>query len=118
MPLRAALVVVVVALAGCSSNRTVVPGVGIEEPTAYFTLSLPEGYRVVEASAETEVRGTDGSSRSRAYLSVLAEHVETGRRVLLIYQDVNRRTEPVAVYRFEEGGGGGGGDAGAEGGRW
>ena len=79
---------------------TIVPGVDVRQPTAAFTLDLPEGYRVVTVTTGAGVSGSESSTSSEVVLNVLAEHAETGERVLLIYQGVETRTAPVAVFRF------------------
>ena len=97
-----ALVAALAALAGCS-NSSVIPDVDLDAPTAAFALDLPAGYRVVDASADSDLAVDDGSTDRQTFLNVLAEHVATGERVLIVYEDVHKRSSPIAVFRFREG---------------
>lgn len=101
-------------LAGCARG---VPDV-LQVPGPYevpreYTLQIPAGYDVRSASFgasyATSVSGgvgdaaVTGSSTQDAFVSVYAVERATGQEVLLVYGDIRRRAEPVAIIRLARG---------------
>jgi hypothetical protein len=80
-------------------------------PTAavqYYDLEIPPDLEIksVDFSATTfsEVAGSSGNTYSsvggRAFVKVYAVHRTTGEQFLLLYEDIQRRKQPVQVIRF------------------
>ena len=112
--MRAALsigLVACVALGGCRGNRDVLRPLPAGAPAVEYSVQIPAGYEVRSAgfgaAYTTSVSGgggdvpVSGSSAQDAYLSVYAVERATGQEVVLVYGDIRRRPDPVAIIRLQ-----------------
>jgi hypothetical protein len=112
----ASVLLIALPLAGCAEHpmlRNLPP----DAPVAEYTVQIPEGYEVRSvgfgAAYDTSVSGgggigtlalpVSGSSSQQPYVHVHVVERATGQHVLLVYADIRRRTEPVALIRLEPG---------------
>lgn len=86
-------------LSGCASSNTLFPVAEPGAATRTYVLDLPDGFEVrsVDFEASTDSSGV----RGRGFVKVLALDRRSGRQVLLLYENIAVRQEPVAVIRFE-----------------
>lgn len=101
------------AITACFPVNTVPEPVRPADPVEEFDLEIPGNLDVrhVDFSA-TMFSQTSGSHHSsvggRAFLKVYAVDRASGESVLLIYENVAERKQPVQVFRFRNVGSGGG----------
>jgi hypothetical protein len=97
-------------LLGCQPLNTVPAPLAPEEPTQQYELVLPGNLEVhnVEFSAALVSRGSvndpSGGVEGRGFVKVYAVDRDSGDSVLLIYENVAERKEPVQVVRFRRSG--------------
>lgn len=87
-------------LAGCgSSASTLFPVAEPGEPVVEYILDVPDHQEVqtVDFSAATDSSGV----RGRGFVKVFATDRTTGEQVLLLFENIGVRKEPVALIRFE-----------------
>lgn len=106
------------ALAGCHTERAILRNLDPDAPAAEYTIRIPDGYDVRSAgfgaayatsvSGGVDVNGisqpVSGSSYQQPYVHVYAVERATGQEVLLVFGDMRRRADPVAIVRLERGG--------------
>lgn len=114
----AMVVACALALGACRGERAILQDLPPDAPAAEFTLRVPDGYEIRSigfgAAYATDVSGggsagevvipVSGSSTQKAYVHVYAVERATGQDVLLVYADIRRRPDPVAIVRIERGG--------------
>ena len=103
---------IAIASAACTSTiNTLPPVTDPAAPVQEVSLQIPEGLDVrsvhYSATMYPNVSGTSGSygvtSTSvggRAFVQVVAVDRETGEQVLLLYEDIAQRSEPIQIIRF------------------
>ena len=112
---RALFLLAAVVVAGCSRGIPEVLQVpGPYEVPREYTVQIPDGYDVRSATFGTSYAASvsggagdtavTGSSTQDAYVSVFAVERATGQEVVLVYGDIRRRAEPVAIIRLARGG--------------
>jgi hypothetical protein len=95
-------------LAACRPVNTVPAPVSPTDPVQEFALDLPANLEIrhVDFSATTfsDVSGSESSVATsvggRAFLQVYAVDRSTGESVLLLYENIARRKQPIQVIRF------------------
>jgi hypothetical protein len=95
----------------CSRTvNTLPPVVSPTTPVLEHTLQLPPGLEIrsvdYQATMFSDVSGGVGTipntttTGGRAFIKVYAVDTGTGDQVLLLYENVARRTEPIQIIRF------------------
>lgn len=92
--------------AGCRTTTTLPRLSEINDPTKSVTLNIPEDMEVksIDFSATMygdQTGGTTQSAKGRAFVKVYAVHRKTGQQYLLLYENIEKRAEPVMIVRFE-----------------
>ena len=99
-------------LAGCAHRIDTLPPVAKPgAPLREITLEIPEGFEVrsidYDAAMYSSVSGSGGmtstSAGGRAFVKVLAVERSSGQQVLLLYENVSARSQPVEIIRFRSG---------------
>ena len=94
------------AVTACFPVNTVPEPVQPSDPVEEFNLEIPDNLEVrhVDFSATMFAQGSGGqhvgSVGGRAFLKVYAVDRGSGESVLLIYENVAERRQPVQVFRF------------------
>jgi len=95
----------------CTPVYTVPHVVAPRDPVQEFSLELPPNLEVRHVDFSATEFATDhngmyaGAVGGRAFLKVYAVDRESGEAVLLIYEDIAHRKQPVQVIRFRSPGG-------------
>jgi hypothetical protein len=92
--------------AGCRTTTTLPRLSGTNDPIESITLYIPEEMEVksIDFSATMygdQTQGTTQSAGGRAFVKVYAVHKRTGEQYLLIYENIEKRPQPVMMIRFE-----------------
>ena len=97
--LLAALLTSTALLTGCGSTNTLLPVAQPWQATREYVLKLPDNYEIrsVDFEASTDSSGVKG----RGFVKVLAVDRRSGEQVLILYENISVRSEPVAIIRFE-----------------
>lgn len=93
--------------AGCRTTTTLPRIAQVNDPTKAVTLYIPEDMEVksIDFSATMygeQTSGTTHSTEGRAFVKVYAVHKKTGEQYLILYENIEKRPQPVMVIRFEE----------------
>lgn len=98
-----------VATSACFNPVYTVPErAGPVDPVLEFDLEVPPNLEIRHVDFAATEYATDADSRysgavgGRGFLKVYAVDLSTGESVLLIYEDIARRKEPVQVIRFRK----------------
>jgi hypothetical protein len=94
---------VLLVLAGCRPVNTLPEPVNPTDPGLEHTLEIPANLEVrhVDFSATTFGGKTTGISvEGRGFLEVYAVDRTTGDSVLLLYEDITVRAQPIQIIRF------------------
>ncbi|WP_420455463.1 hypothetical protein [Rubrivirga sp.] len=107
MPVRSALAVLALVLAGCGGyGSTLLPTAEPDEVPYEYRVEVPDGYDVRSVDYDASLVGlSNGESstvvRGRGVVTVYAVERATGQEVVLIYDDVLARSSPTAIVRIE-----------------
>lgn len=91
---------------GCHPLNTVPRPALPEDPIQEFTLELPPNLEVRQIDFSATEYATDeqgrysGETGGRAFIKVFAVDRVTGESVLLLYENVGFRKQPIQVIRF------------------
>ena len=106
--LRLSLTVAATVLLGCRGINTVPDPVAPDAAVQNFELEIPQNLEVrnvdFSAVAYSDVSGSGGlvgsSTVGRGFLKVYAFDRGSGESVLLLYENIAKRKQPVQVIRF------------------
>jgi hypothetical protein len=107
---------VVPSLTGCQTSQSVLDRQRHDGPPIEYTLQVPPAFEVVSVDFDVAYASTmsggggvggviipvTGSSQEQAFVKVNAVDRATGQRVLLVYGDLRRRSEPLAIIRLAQ----------------
>ena len=107
--MRLALVLPLVALAGCSPGygSTLLPTAEAGAPAPEYRIDVPDGYDVRSVDYDASLVGIASGERTstrvagRGVVAIYAVERATGQEVVLVYDDVQNRPAPSAVIRLD-----------------
>ncbi len=98
------LVAVSVVASGCAKVNTLPKPIGPDDPVRRYQLAIPDSIEVLSVDFDIAIYGGEGViDKGRAFVKVVGRVRTSGRFVLFLFENLDRRQQPIEVIEIVSG---------------